>query len=330
VRTLVAIITGGRPSLAERITARHLPSLQAAGFPDVEWVVREDQAAGYEPDAHPFNTYPVAWADSYARTHWRHPVARWEAGGFFGAFTGREWAMRTAEERGYDAVLQLDDNVKLLGLVTCTRPVSREVMDPGEMLSLLREFAASTNVSMLGAQLNSVPPQGKVKIIRAGYPYSVFIEKCGPGRMPWYGPYEDDVMHALEYALNGGPGRTAGVVELMRYIKDHGSKTGMRKHYDNTRGLELPRRYPNNASLKVSRSTSSPKQTNGTRSVRHVLNTRGFTPVKVTDPARYAEATAALTAGVAEYQSRLRRAHKVKMRKRGGLPAQGGPTHPVV
>src|SRR3546814_18005789 len=82
----------------------------------IEYVVREDQAADYEDDPGvPLNTYPVAWADRYARTHWRHTRAVCEPGGFHGAFTGREWAMRTAQERGAAAGRQLDENAKQFG-----------------------------------------------------------------------------------------------------------------------------------------------------------------------------------------------------------------------
>lgn len=320
MRVLVCVITGGRPGLAQRPTARFFPALRASGFTDIEWVVREDHAAKYEADDQPFNIYTTAFADSYSRGHWRHPTAVWEPGGFFGAAPGREWAMRSAEERGYDAVLQMDDNVEHLGLLNCTQPSFRAALDPGEMLRLLAELSASTNVMMLGAQLNSSPPQGKVRVVRGGFPYSVFIEKCGPGRMPYYGPFEDDIMHALEYALHGGPGRTAGVVDLMRYNKEARSKSGMRAHYDASRGLEIARRYPSNVTLRVSRKTSSPRTTSGERGVRHFLKTTGFTPIRVTDSARFTAAERELKAAVARGQRLKIEQDRKKMRRRAGLP----------
>lgn len=316
-RVAVRVITGGRPALKDRPTAKHLQALLDAGFADAAWVIREDQVDGYEVDDHPFVTYPVEWADRYARAHWRHPTAVCEPGGFHGAFTGREFAMRHAEEQGYDAVLQMDDNVVSLGLLTSSQPAFRKAMSGGEMLALLQEFSASTNAMMLGAQLNSTVPKGRLKMIREGYPYSVFIEKCGPGRMEWNGPYEDDIMHALDYALYGGPLRTAGVVEVMKYLKQHGGTSGMRKHYNASRGLEIARRYPDNVRLRVSRRTSSPNDK--AKGVRHFLNTKGFTPIRVTDRERFLAAEARLQEGVQQALAYRREWDREKMRRRGGL-----------
>jgi hypothetical protein len=296
--TLVSIITGGRPALTDRPTRQFTDTLHAAGLTDVEWVIRSDQAPAYERDDLPLNIYPVTWADTYARAHWRHPTAIWEPGGFFGAFPGREWAMRTAEDRGYEAVLQLDDNLDVLGLLNANQPALRSVMNPGQLLLLLTELCLSTNTHMIGAQLSSVVPKGYTTLVRPGYPYSAFVEKTGPGRMPYHGPFEDDIMHALEYALHGGPGRTAAVVDVIRYNKEHKARAGgMRSRYDASRGLGIANRYPQNVRIGMGPRTSGSKD--AARGVRHFLNTRGFTPVLVTDPARFTAADATLRTGVA-------------------------------
>lgn len=318
MKVLVAVITGGRPALKDRVTHRFFPDLRATGFPDIEWVIREDHVASYEQDDTPMNVYPVEWASDYAHDHWRHPTARWEHGGFFGAFPGREWAMQTAEERGYDAVLQLDDNVIRLGVLNANQPSYRSVMSPGRMLRLLVELSASTNAMMLGAQLNSTPPT-RFQVIRPGYPYSVFIERTGSGRMPYYGPFEDDIMHALEYARNGGANRTAGVVEAFRYYKHHQVSGGMRGSYDGTRGLEISRRYPDNARIGEGKRTSSPNDRQ--RGVRHFLNTRGFTPIRVTDRERYDLAAKETREAVTRAVAAKREWDRAKMRRRGGLSA---------
>lgn len=295
---LVSIITGGRPALDDRPTRLFVDSMREAGFSDFEWVIREDHAGAYERDDLPLNAYTVGWANTYARTHWRHPTALWEAGGFFGAFPGREWAMRTAETRGYDAVLQLDDNVDVLGLLNANQPAFRSALTPGILLHLLAELCLSTNSYMTGAQLSSVVPKGFTTLLRPGYPYSVFVERTGPGRLPYYGPFEDDIMHALEYARNGGPHRTAGVVDVIRYNKDHKARSGgMRAQYNTARGLEIANRYPQNVRIGMGPRTSGTKD--AARGVRHFLNTRHFTPVLVTDPARFTAADTALREGVA-------------------------------
>lgn len=313
-RVLVAIITGGRPELDARPTRQYVEPLRAAGITDVEWVIRADHAPGYERDDLPLNVYSVKWASAFARAHWRHPTAVWEHGGFFGAFPGREWAMRSAEERGYDAVLQMDDNVTTLGLLNSTMPAYRAALDGGEVLRVLIDLCLSTNARMLGGQLNSVMPTGLIQTVRPGYPYSVFVERCGPGRMPYYGPFEDDIMHALEYARHGGPNRTAAVVDAIRHKKEYKSKGGMRTAYDATRGLEIARRYPENARIGMGRKSSSPRDNE--RGVRHFLTTKGFTPVRVTDLDRYTAADRRLREAlvVAERLKREQDARKIARR----------------
>jgi hypothetical protein len=314
-RLLVAIITGGRPALDSRPTRQYVETLRAAGFSEVEWVIRSDHASAYERDDLPLNVYPVEWASDYARAHWRHPTAVWEAGGFFGAFPGREWAMRSAEERGYDAVLQMDDNVITIGLLNSSLVGYRAALPAGDLLRILADFCLSTNARMCGAQLNSVMPTGLVQTIRPGYPYSVFVERCGPGRMPYHGPFEDDIMHALEYARNGGPNRTAAVVDTIRYNKEHRVRTGgMRSAYDATRGLEIARRYPENARIGMGRKSSSPRDTD--RGVRHFLTTKGFTPVRVTDLDVFSAADARLRDGLARAAELQREQDREKITRR--------------
>lgn len=313
-RVLVAVITGGRPALSDRPTRQYFDSLRTVGLVDIEWVVRSDQAQGYEPDGTLTNVYPVEWASSYAKAHWRHPTAVWEPGGFFGAFPGREWAMRTAEDRGFDAVVQMDDNVVTFGLLNSDMPGCRAAATPGQLVRVLADLCLSTNARMAGAQLNSVMPTGLVSTIRPGYPYSIFAERTGPGRMPYHGPFEDDIMHALEYARNGGPNRTAAVVDVIRYHKEHSAGTGMRTNYDATRGLEIARRYPENVRLGIGRKTSGPRDTE--RGVRHYLNTKGFSQIMVTDLDRFTAAEARLRDGVARAMQLQREQNHEKIARR--------------
>lgn len=315
MRVLACIITGGRPLLKDRPTRLLIPSLLDAGIEAVEYVIREDHVEAYERDETSFNVYSVEWASAYARTHWRHPTAEWEYGGFFGAFPGREWAMRTAEERGYDAVLQLDDNIEGIGALNTNSPDYRRASPPAVMVRHLLEVSQSTNAHMLGFQLNSTVP-GKTHIVRAGFPYSFFLEKV-PARQPYYGPFEDDIMHALEYGLNGGPNRTAAVMDGYRYRKTHGGSSGMRAHYDATRGLEISRRYPNNVRLGLGSKTSSPNDTK--RGVRHFLNTRGFTPVRVTDPERFSQVSEEVRQVLSKAVQFKREGNRRKMLQRAGL-----------
>lgn len=317
-RLLAAVITGGRPRLRDRMTSKFFGDLQAHGF-DVEWVLREDHVADYETDGTPQNVYELGWANGYARAHWRHPVTRFEPDGFHGAFTGREWAMRTGEERGYDAVLLLDDNVVSIAPVHAALAECKAVMTPGRVLRLLADLCLSTNARMCGAQINSVPLATNVKTLRPGFPYSVYVERTGPGRIPYFGPFEDDIMHALDYALHGGPNRTAAVSDPLRYVKTsvRHNTGGMRRYYTEQRGLEIARRYPENVRLKVSRRTSSPADQSGQRGVRHILSTRGFTPVRVVDPELYAKTANAIRQATLDASAGRRAQARRKIRQRG-------------
>lgn len=316
-RLLAAVVTGGRPRLQDRMTAAFFDDLRLHGF-DVEWVLREDHVADYETDETPQNVYDLGWANGYARAHWRHPVTRFEPDGFHGAFTGREWAMKTGEERGYDAVLLLDDNVKYIAPVHAQMVECRAVMGPGRMLRTLADLCLSTTARMCGAQLNSVPLSTNVKVLRPGYPYSVYVERTGPGRLPYFGPFEDDIMHALDYALHGGPNRTAAVSDPLRYVKTSVKQNagGMRGHYTGQRGLEIARRYPANVRLKVSRSTSSPADKTGARGVRHILSTKGFTPVRIVEPDLYAKAAEAVRQATLDATANRRAVARKKIRDR--------------
>lgn len=321
-RLLVCIITGGRPKTEQRPTARWVQDLLGVAEA-VEYVLREDHDADYEvEDGVARNPYSVEWADSFARSHWRHPRAVFQPGGFHGAFTGREWAMRSAQYRGFDLVLQLDDNIRYAGTLNCTRSRTYPFVQVPDLVRIGRDLVWSTNVMMGGFQLNSAltpKMQQSLKTIRPGYPYSFFFEKTGPGRMPYYGPFEDDIMHALEYALNGGPHRTAAVIDAFSYLKESKSKTGMRGHYNAERGLEIAGRYPRNVVLRESKRTNSPSEPSSERGVRHLLNTRGFTPVRIRDREVFTAAQADLVSLVRQSEEALHTLARAKIARRAGL-----------
>lgn len=139
----------------------------------------------------------------------------------------------------------------------------------------------------------------------------------GPGRMPYHGPFEDDIMHALEYALHGGPGRTAAVVDVIRYNKEHKARAGgMRTQYNAARGLEIANRYPRNVRIGLGPRTSGTKDS--ARGVRHFLNTNGFTPVTVTDLPRFTAADTELRAAVQAAIEAKREWDRGKINRRAG------------
>jgi hypothetical protein len=251
---LVAVISGGRPELSRRPVRHYLSDLKAFGPQDTIWAVSDADADAYERDEWPVSVYPRSWAEEYAATHWMLPTPP-EPGGFLGAFPGREWACREAERRGCWAVLQLDDNINWLCLLRGTVHSKHFAEERGGLAlftDLLAGVALSTNARTVGAQLDAVSPSSKQarKVARPGFPYSLFLERVGPGREEWYGPFEDDITHSFQYG-GRADGATAAVMPVLHYKKEPKSKTGMRQHYGHTRAVQLQHIFPESAKVAV-------------------------------------------------------------------------------
>jgi hypothetical protein len=281
---LVAVVSGRRPELKARHVAGMLPQVAEAGPAGVVWSVSEADAETYEPDGYPFAPYPRAWAEGYAAAHWMLPDP---PGEFLGAFPGREWACREAERRGCWAVLQLDDNIDWLCFLRGTNWSRRFAHARGGLalfLDLLAAVALSTNAWTVGAQLDAVNPllREAQTVARAGFPYSLFLERVGPGREDWFGPFEDDITHSLQYGSRAD-GATAAVLPTLHYKKDPGSKTGgMRDHYDQRRALQLQRLYPQSARINVRATRSNGR---GEPRVFHTMPPGAMrNPLRVRDP----------------------------------------------
>jgi len=252
-RLLVAVVSGSRPALKQRPTAKYLDALRDAGFPTI-WSVDERDAPSYERDGHEMSAYPHDWAYEYAREHWMQPVPP-EPDGFLGAFPGREWAALEAERRGCWGWMNLDDNIHRLGFRRGSLSGCRLIDRHGGLAvhaDLLSAVTLSTNAYTTGANLEAVNTSASDTRVtaRAGFPYSCFVERVGPGREPWVGPFEDDIIHALQYG-DRADGVTAALVPSLLYKKEAKSKTGFRAHYDSTRSVQLQRLMPQGAKIRV-------------------------------------------------------------------------------
>lgn len=287
---LPCVISGGRPTLDERRTGRWLGALHGVTR-DPVWIVRDDEAGGYEDDGHELVTYPRAWAEEYAAAHWTD-IRPYQSGGFLGAFPGREWAGRVAEERGCWAVLQIDDNIVQFYVSTAYGVAARTMHALGGLgmyADLITAVALSTNAAMCGANLASVNPGGAHMVFaRRGFPYSLFLERTGPGRMPWHGPSEDDIIQAIQYGASAAS-TTAALVLPLRYQKDNTRYDGgLRRWYDDTRSVGLQRMHPEAARLVVRRARSNGR--GEPRVFHHMTPTAIRTPLVVTDRALFGAA----------------------------------------
>jgi TET-associated glycosyltransferase-like protein len=294
---LPVIISGGRPELKQRPTAMMLDQLKGITA-DPVWIVSEADATGYQDDGNEIATYSREWAEDYAAAHWTgmEPVVKAgpdEKGSFLGAFPGREWACRLAEERGYWATLQLDDNIIDLSLFrrhyTSNSRIAEEEGGMGMFADVLAAITLSTNGWMVGAFLTAVPPSANEKLVvsRTGFPYSLFIERVGPNREAWVGPYEDDITHAYAYGNNPSSSQTALLVPMLNYMKEHAAQTGMRKNYNSKRAVPLQRMFPETARIGVYNGKANGR--GGPRVFHKMIPGAIRTPMIITDHELYGE-----------------------------------------
>lgn len=315
---LIAVITGGRPELKRRPTASYLDSGRDAGVNDVVWAVSDQDAPGYERDHHDLLIYERAWAEQYAAAHWMNADPP-GPGTFLGAFPGREWACQEAERRGCWAVLQLDDNINQLRLHRNGMGVHlvKAHGGLGLFLDLLAGVALSTNARTVGAVLSAVSPSAKEQatVARPGFPYSLFLERVGPGREPWFGPFEDDITHALQYGSRAD-GATAAVMPPLSYIKEHKSKDGMRTAYGADRAVALQRLFPQSAKIGVKMTSANGHGARGPR-VFHTMPPGAIrNPLVVRDPALFGKVRDRLQALTEEWVEVEAAANREKVRRR--------------
>ncbi len=312
---LVAIISGGRPTLAERKTARWLDTMKLFKPAGIVWVVDRKDEPTYQTDEHEICWYEHDWALEYAKAHWTDVQLKPEEAKALGGFPGREWACLEAERRGCWGVLQLDDNICDLrmprGAASGAR-IARQHGALGMYADFLSAMALSTNGRMVGANLNSVA-QDRPVLIRQGFPYSLFVEKVGAGRENWHGPFEDDIIQAFQYQAQGGNATTA-VMPALRYMKDSSTKGGLRTIYDHTRSVQLARMFPENAKVMIKKSFSNGK---GTPRVFHKMSTTALKkPIIVTDRRLFNRAKRKMEDLVTEWHAAHMAATEEKIRKR--------------
>lgn len=312
---LVAVITGGRPELKDRPTHKFLDELRAAGFTNITWVVAEHHADDYERDDHDMSVYPSQWAADYARRHWMSVDPCPPAGGFHGAFPGREWACLEAERRGCWGVLQLDDNIKALTFLQ-TRSAGYNIIRENGGMALFADLLAgvtlSTNGRMVGAQLMSLP-RVQLEVARPGFPYSCFIEQVGDGREPWNGPFEDDITHAFQYGTRAD-GATAAVLPMLLYGKEHASNTGMRKKYNHKRSVQLQRLFPESARIGIRKAKSDGRY--NPRIFHTMLPNAIRNPLAVTDRGLYNQVVERLNGMLSEWSESNIKHNRAKVEER--------------
>jgi hypothetical protein len=320
---LPVVISGGRPRLPQRPTWRLLRDLHGVTA-DPVWVVREDRAPDYEPDGHEIVTYSKADCEAFAEAHWMGHVP-YAPGAFLGCFTEREWACRTAAARGCWAVLQLDDNIRRLDCFTAYGASGKVVRDRGGLAlfaDLLAAVTLSTNSVMTGAKLQSVNPAKEAFVFaRAGFPYSLFLERVDYDRAPYIGPIEEDILHAYEIGASAAAS-TAAIVQPITYMKEHhDQKTGMRANYDGTRSAGLQRVAPEMAKLSIHKSHSN--GAGGPRVFHAMVPGAIRTPLAVLDQPLYTAARDTARDMAREVMTAMRDAVPARLARRAARAGRG-------
>lgn len=315
---LVAVISGGRRTLKLRPTSRFLGEARAAGVQDVIWLVGDWEAEKYERDENPLVTYSREWAFQYAKDHWTSPDRPPQEDGWIGVFPGREAACLEAERRGCWGVLQLDDNIVDRYLLRATRGGKSIVNVRGGLafyIDMLVGVALSTNARMVGAQLASIANE-RYRVARPGFPYSCFIEKVGEGREHWYGLFEEDIFHAIQYG-DRSDGSTAALLPLLRYQKASaqvGATGGMRAYYDHERSRQLQALNPHAVRIMVKKTMSNGR---GTPRIFHNMPAGAIrNPLVVTDPELYGRVAEAQFECMRDWKHAEREGNREKARLR--------------
>lgn len=175
---------------------------------------------------------------------------------------------------------------------------------------------------MVGANLDAIP-YVKLQIARAGFTYSMFVEKVGPGREPWYGPFEDDITHAFQYGIRAD-GST--LLPLLRYMKTgvreakQGRSSGMRVAYDNSRAVQLQRIFPESAKINIRAKHANGK---GEPRIFHTMLPGAIrNPMVVTDPQLFGAVKSRMEGLLLAWreESKLRTRAKIEQRIATGNP----------
>jgi hypothetical protein len=172
----------------------------------------------------------------------------------------------------------------------------------------------STNAWTVGALLDSANPASlETKVARTGFPYSLFLERVEPGREEWFGPFEDDITHSLQYGSRAD-GATTAIVGSLRYIKESKSTTGMRKHYDSARSQQLQRLFPQAATVGVRKTRSNGR---GEPRVFHKMPRGAIrNPLIIRDPDLFAAVRATLQGLAAEWLVAEEAGNRAKVARR--------------
>lgn len=196
-RILVVEISGKRPgTLEKRPTEKFIINH--------EHLIISNDADGYETDW-PIVMVPPEYVEWY-RENVKTSESAWYAP------MNRSYAIKYARERGYDYLVQLDDNITDLELSYIPKAKdghtrryrnvsSKEMMD--DFIDMLCVVLENTNAAIAGCSLRSVMPDNS--FLRERYCYSFFAVNLKTCPDIYHGDFEDDIEFRLKCAEMGLP-----------------------------------------------------------------------------------------------------------------------------
>ena len=255
--TLIVEISGRRPGDA---SARPTENVKTR----YDHLIVSNDPTGYTSE------WPIVKVPNDYEAWYRETVA---FSTFWQAPMNRSYAIKLARERGYRYLIQLDDNIKSLDIVTqyendgifikwqASKSTKGECGLFDDFCALLIEALRRSNAGMSGMQLSSCLPTDAFCVER--FCYSFFALDLNRVPDTFHGSFEDDIEFRLRLAQMGTP-----VVQLpfIAYGKTAAGKvgdvSGCRKAYQQAgikRGEAMVRLYGDVYSGKIGHSVTTAK-----------------------------------------------------------------------
>lgn len=268
----IYIITHGRPEKNQRRTTEFLDNSNLKYY----FVMNEGQVENYIKNGVKREQIVISTNDFEKEYFKKNKTIDVE---FHGAICNREMCNIHARKQGKKYAMQLDDNIIYFSISKAqtkinTKKLYAEKYFP-KIIKNMKQIMEHTNIGFLGMTLGATPSNEK-KIIRTGYAYSCFIENV-EANINWRGPFDDDVLHNLDFNTNGK--YTNALCSVFGYGKESKSKTGMRQTYDKyvvQRAMGVSNLYPDYVGVGI-----KPKANGKDKRIYHVFKKRLNQNIKI-------------------------------------------------
>lgn len=216
-KILVAEISGKRPGTSSQRLTEKMPIAY-------DHLIISNNSDGYETDW-PIVNVPGNYVEWY-KANVKMSESAWYAP------MNRSYAIKYAREHGYDYLVQLDDNIRLLELCYMVNDgkVSRKYRRTGihlinDYIDMMACVLDNTNAGLAGCQLAGTAGPER-QFLAERYCYSIFMLNLRICPDLFHGDFEDDIEYRLKCAEMGVP---TVMIAPLRY-----GKTGQKSSKDET------------------------------------------------------------------------------------------------